>query len=320
VIVLGRGRRLVPEWFVPAAAGVLVVASVVTLTSVMTLTSPAGESVPRSGAAHVPRVGGGRGTSSTTVPTARHATLRVLHVASADRDVPIRDVYVYRPAVADSRLLPVVYLLHGVPGSAADFFNAGGAERLNRLFASGVAPFVLASPTGSGTARSDTEWADSVDGRDRVETYLINRVIPAVEGLYPRDAAHRVIAGFSMGGYGAANLALRHDNVFGGAASFEGYFHIDDPDEVFAHDPAVEDANNPGVLVQRAHDVRFLLADGASDTEPVTQGEVRRFAELVARNNGISEVLLAPGRHSWSFVLDHLGALARLVDAVGTSR
>jgi S-formylglutathione hydrolase FrmB len=86
------------------------------------------------------------------------------------------------------------------------------------------------------------------------------------------------------GSYGAANLALRHDNVFGGAASFEGYFHIDDPDAVFAHDPAVEDANNPGVLVQRAHDVRFLLADGASETEPVTQREVRRFADLVAQN------------------------------------
>ena len=32
----------------------------------------------------------------------------VLHVASADKDLPVRDVWVYRPAVPDSRSLPVV--------------------------------------------------------------------------------------------------------------------------------------------------------------------------------------------------------------------
>jgi len=33
---------------------------------------------------------------------------------------------------------------------------------------------------------------------------------PAVEGAHRRDACHRAIFGFSMGGYGAMNLAQRH--------------------------------------------------------------------------------------------------------------
>ena len=67
---------------------------------------------------------------------------------------------------------------------------------------------MVAAPTGTGKAHPDTEWAVSTDGSDRVETYLIKRVIPAVEGANRRTAAHRIISGFSMGGYGAANIAL----------------------------------------------------------------------------------------------------------------
>jgi S-formylglutathione hydrolase FrmB len=312
-----RFRRRAPAWTALAVAGA---ATVLVGTTLATRPSHAAEAVAPSTSSRAASIADTPVAPTTGAPAPLHSTVTVLHVASADNDVPVRDVYVYRPAVADSSRLPVVYFLHGLPGTAADFFNEGGAQRLDRLFASGGAPFVLASPTGTGSDGSDTEWADSTDGRDQVETYVMDRVIPAVEGSHPRDAAHRVIAGFSMGGYGAADLALRHDDVFGGAASFEGYFHIDDPDDVFGHDPAVEAANDPGLLLQRAHDVRFLLADGTSDTEPVTQGEVPRFARLVAQNHGVSRVLIAPGTHSWSFVMNHLDALATFVDSVGTSR
>jgi S-formylglutathione hydrolase FrmB len=244
-----------------------------------------------------------------------HSTVRVLHVASADRDVVVRDVWVYRPAVRDSRNLPVVYFLHGLPGSASDFFEAGGATALDRLFASGVPPFVLVAPTGSGQAHPDTEWADSVDGRDRLETYLVDKVIPAVEGPNRRDAAHRVLAGFSMGGYGAANLALRNANLFGGAAAFAGYFKIDDPDDVFGNDPDVERANDPTALVRTSTNVKFLLADGDNDKEPVVQGELERFAKLV-RN---AQVVTGSGAHNWSFVVSHLDDLALFVNRVGTT-
>ena len=237
----------------------------------------------------------------------------ILHVASEDHDIPYRDVWVYRPAVADSPNLPVVYFLHGVPGSASDLFAAGGASVLDHMFATGTPPFVVAAPTGTGRAHPDTEWANSVDGRDRLETYLFNQVIPAVEGSHHRDAAHRIIAGFSMGGYGAANLALRHPNAFAAAASFAGYFHIDDPDGVFAHDVSVEDANDPELLIRSVHRVRFWLADGASDREPVVRGESQRFAKLAGPLVGPGDLVIASGTHSWSFVVAHLPDMGAFV-------
>ena len=88
-------------------------------------------------------------------------------------------------------------------------------------------------------------------------------VISAVEGAHRRDRRNRIIAGFSMGGYGAANLALRHPTVFGAVASFAGYFHIDDPDSVFGGDPRVESANDPAVLVKTVGHM-FGLAEGTS--------------------------------------------------------
>jgi len=228
--------------------------------SVVASTTLAGSSVPA-------------GTSSSARTSIGPGHVSVLHVRSADHDIPVRDVEVYRPDVPDSRSLPVVYFLHGIPGRAADLFATGAVEVLDHLFETGTPPFVVACPTGTGHAHNDTEWADSVDGRDLLESYVINRVIAAVEGSRRRDAAHRIIAGFSMGGYGAANLALRHPRAFGGAASFAGYFHIDDPDHVFAGKPKVEAANNPGILIRTVRTVRFWLADGTSDREPVVQGE-----------------------------------------------
>jgi hypothetical protein len=38
---------------------------------------------------------------------------------------------------------------------------------------------------------------------------------PAVEGTHMRDAAHRAIAGFSTGGHGVTNIAMRNRGVFG---------------------------------------------------------------------------------------------------------
>jgi len=244
----------------------------------------------------------------------------VLHVASADTDVPIRDVWVYRPPVPDSAALPVVYFLHGLPGQASDLFEAGGAAALDALFTSGVPPFVLAAPTGSGNAHGDTEWADSVDGRDRLETYLVDRVIPAVEGSHLRNRAHRIIAGFSMGGYGAANIALRHPDVFGAVGAFAGYFHIDDPDAVFGHDPNAENANDPESLITTVHNVRFWLADGDQDDEPVVRGETPRFAALAGGSVDPRDVVIAPGHHDYTFVQSVLPAFAAFVARVSGSR
>jgi S-formylglutathione hydrolase FrmB len=259
------------------------------------------------------------GTTANVRTSIGPGHVSVLHIGSADHDIAVRDVDVYRPDVPDSATLPVVYFLHGLPGSASDLFANGAIGLLDHMFETGTPPFVVACPTGTGRAHNDTEWADSVDGRDKLESYIMNRVIATVEGTHRRDAKHRVIAGFSMGGYGAANLALRHPGAFAAAASFAGYFHIDDPDDVFDNRPTVEAANNPGLLIRTVRTVRFFLADGTADREPVVQGEAQRFAKAAGNLIGPHDLVLAPGGHTWAFVVGHLPELAAFVAQIERS-
>src|SRR5262249_12127823 len=90
--------------------------------------------------------------SSTT--RARRAMARgpeqTLHVAVPGTHTT-RAVLVYRPDVPDSVDLPVLYVLHGSPGSATDPFDAGLPQVIDRLVSAGYPPFVLAAPDGNGT-------------------------------------------------------------------------------------------------------------------------------------------------------------------------
>ena len=215
-----------------------------------------------------------------------------------------RQVWVYRPAVPDTAALPVLYFLHGLPGGAFDLAQQIDlAHQLDQAFLEdGEAPFVVAVPDGNSRGAVDPEWADSVKGHVKLETFVTGPLIDAVEGQNRRDPRHRAIAGFSMGGYGAVTLALKHPELYGQVAALAGYFHVDDPSHVFGRRPALEAANSPD---QHAGDFgaqRVFLADGAQDDEPVVRGETARFARLLADAGHPVAVSLPLGGHSWTFV------------------
>jgi S-formylglutathione hydrolase FrmB len=224
-------------------------------------------------------------------------------------------VWTYRPDVPDSSSLPVVYFLHGVPGQAGDVFGAGLSGVLDHEIGAGAAPFVVAAPDGNGSHHDDTEWANSVDGTDQIESFVTDVVIPAVEGGHPRDSAQRAIAGFSMGGYGAMNLALRHRALFGQVVSIAGYFHIDDPAHVFGGDRRVESANRPLDHVDQAAGLHILLIDGDHDTEPVVAGESQRFAAALVKAGIPVELAIVPGGHDWQLVSSQLPAVIGFLES-----
>jgi len=255
---------------------------------------------------------GGSPASAHMSPAARaHVRIVRLHAPTGEA----RAAWIYRPGVPDSSRLPVVYFLHGVPGKPSDAFRAGLADSLRRYFAAGGRPFVAAVPDGNGGHHSDTEWADARDGSDRVETFVTQTVIRAVEGRHPRDARHRAIAGFSMGGYGAMNLALRHPDLFGQVVSIAGYFHVDDPDGMFGGDAPTVHANSPDRHLRSARSLRILLMDADHDAQPVVRGESQRFYRLL-RSAGIRATLeIAPGTHNWAYAAAQFGAMERFLNA-----
>jgi enterochelin esterase-like enzyme len=137
----------------------------------------------------------------------------------------------YRP---DGPPLPTLYLLHGTPGTPDSLFALGVPEQLDQLIESGGAPaMIVVAPSGGRRPESDTEWDDSVaDAGARWGTFVTRDLVNAIDNDYATKPGRRsrAIAGISMGGYGAINLALGHSDRFGIAASWSGYFVSNTPD------------------------------------------------------------------------------------------
>jgi S-formylglutathione hydrolase FrmB len=245
------------------------------------------------------------------------SSLRELRLRSPDSSRRLRQVFVYRPAGAvDISRLPILYYLHGLPGSASGFWTSGnGKQLLDAQFARGAAPFEVVTLDGNGTKHPDTEWADSIDGTDKVESFLLDTVIPAVEGNHRRDACHRAIAGFSMGGYGAMNLAQRHPDTFGQVAAIAGYFHIDDPDRVFGGQAAVERANSPDQQVSRARGLRVFLLDAGQERLKLVKGEAERFARLLIAHKIPVTLEYAPGSHNGAYAFGRQPAISAFLES-----
>jgi S-formylglutathione hydrolase FrmB len=229
-------------------------------------------------------------------------TVSVLQVRGPS-DAVDHPVWVWRPPGADSADIPVVYLLHGYPGTAADAFNSGLAVLLDERLREGYEPFVVACPDGNGEHHSDTEWADSWNGNDQVMSRVLESVIPAVEGSYPRPAALRVLAGFSMGGYGAMNTVMQHREVFGSVVSIDGYFVINDLSDMFGDIPSVEQRNDPSVHPQWARGMHVILEEDADDPLSLVRGQAAWMGGLLSRAGVPAIVRISPGTHSWAYAL-----------------
>jgi S-formylglutathione hydrolase FrmB len=182
--------------------------------------------------------------------------------------------------------------------------RTGLVAELDRWIAAGGTPFVFAAPDGNSGVRPDTEWADSADGADPLESGLLDAVRPAVEGSHPRAASVRALAGVSMGGYGALNIGLHHPELFGSLVSMSGYFHVDDPDGVFGDDPAWKDHNSPDRHVAAARRIRILLAEATSE-DGLVEGEADRMAALLRAAGAEVRTAVLAGNHGFGALTAH---------------
>jgi enterochelin esterase-like enzyme len=146
---------------------------------------------------------------------------------------------------------PVVELLHGTPGGPSSWIvHLEIAAVVDKLLADHLmGPMVLVMPTMS----IGTHYQEGVNAPGALDdTYLTADVRSAVETRFRVSTipAQWGIAGYSSGGYAAANLALRHRTMFGAAGIMDGYFRpADGPAAQALHnDPAAEAANNPLLL------------------------------------------------------------------------
>lgn len=118
---------------------------------------------------------------------------------------------------------PVLYHLHGLNEDCTDHLESL-ARTLEQGVAQGVVPpMVVVAPHGY----ANSMWVDSKDGRKPAETNVIRELLPHIENTYRvmPDRRQRIIAGFSMGGYGAIRYALKFPYLFSMCISMDGAIH-----------------------------------------------------------------------------------------------
>jgi S-formylglutathione hydrolase FrmB len=129
----------------------------------------------------------------------------------------------------DNAKYPVLYLLHGAQPQGN---GEGGAHVWTQRILSPQTLFdytagkdlVIVMPDG-GDLGFYTDWFnDGAYGAPMWETFHLAQLVPYIEAKYKvrTDRGGRVIAGVSMGGFGAMSYAARHPDLFASAYAFSG--------------------------------------------------------------------------------------------------
>jgi S-formylglutathione hydrolase FrmB len=180
----------------------------------------------------------------------RHATFHSKAVgAEVGYNVYLPDAYEKEP----NRRFPTVYFLHGSGGHESR--NVDLAAYMHRAIAAGnVEPMLMVFVNGG----HNSGYQDSVDGTLKVETMLMEELIPHVDATYRTvaDRKGRAIEGFSMGGGGALRLALKYPERFssvvvygaGGMRAMETM-------------PTTEDIQSPGDKRRKMRIRRAVMGD-----------------------------------------------------------
>lgn len=222
----------------------------------------------------------------------------------------VRPGFVYLPPhFSRAKRYPVVYFLHGMPGSPSEYLSGTNLVDFSDLgIAAGrLRPFIGVGPAAGPDRGYDGEWAGPI------ETALVGRVVPWVDAHLPTIAARRgrLIAGLSAGGFGAADIGVRHPGVFGTVLAFSGYFtplH----DGPFKHaDATVLHANDPTRLVRidradLARDgTRFFVSTGPEHSHWLSPAETIAFArELRSLHLPVRSLAFWSARGEWKQQLD----------------
>nr|WP_319565510.1 S-formylglutathione hydrolase [uncultured Rhodoferax sp.] len=174
-------------------------------------------------------------TSSPLQLQSEHACFggvqRFYQHASREIGLPMR-FSVYLPPQAALGPVPAVLYLAGLTCTEETFMIKAGAQRVAaELGLALIAPDT--SPRGAGVAGEADAWDFGVGAgfyldatqapwakNWRMESYLMQELLPLLGQHLPLDLQRLGITGHSMGGHGALTLALRHPGRFQSLSAF----------------------------------------------------------------------------------------------------
>jgi enterochelin esterase-like enzyme len=224
-----------------------------------------------------------------------------------------RSVYIYLPPQYfefqyKNYKFPVIELIHGQPGEPQDWINVVGVQvTLDNLVNEGRAkPAVLVMPDANGGNTISLQCLNQVGGPQDL-TYLAHDVPDAISHLLrvQRPGPGWGVAGYSEGGFCAANMALRFRYRFGAAASLSGYFvpfknQLQNPPRTvspFGNDKKLRIANTPvdevRALAPGAVLPQFWL--GAGKTNHVDVANATYFWQELELHQANVPLIFTPG-------------------------
>ncbi|MEW6194489.1 MAG: alpha/beta hydrolase-fold protein [Bacteroidota bacterium] len=208
---------------------------------------------------------------------------------------------------------PVIYLLHG-NGDDENAWSPIYSVVDSLVKAGKIEPLILVTPTG------ERGWW--VNSTEKFESAVINELIPEIDAKYFTTASRkgRMIAGYSMGGFGALRYGLVYSELFSACAIFSPALYNEEPPEgssartkgIFGNPFDIKiwnELNYPVSLkkyLSKTNEVFFFIGTGDDDWNH-TEGKkynveyqtVLLYQQLRKQLNIPAELRIINGSHSW---------------------
>jgi enterochelin esterase-like enzyme len=237
-----------------------------------------------------------------------HGTIVHDEVVSAALGGQVKEFLVYLPpsyytVQGKTTRFPTLYLLHGTPGRDSDWFTGGKADQAaDTLIALGKIPeLIMILPDGNGRPEETSEWGNSFDQQQKIETYVSTDLVRYVDAKYRTlaDAAHRGIAGLSMGGFGAMNIAVHHPDIFGYVSSLGGYYRAEG--SIWGNNDEYIRMNSPIEVLpadQQAWNLHMFI--GAETQDGVYYTDAKEYVQELSQLQISYQFDTENGEHSWN--------------------
>lgn len=130
---------------------------------------------------------------------------------------------------------PVVYLLHGFGDNQSAWFQDGLIQYYSDQYESENGPMIFVLPQGF-----NSYYVNRYNGSLPYMDYFVHELVPAIDSIYRtrKDKSQRAVMGYSMGGYGAMILPVKHPEIFSTGVVLSMSFRTDEqylaePQDVF---------------------------------------------------------------------------------------
>lgn len=232
---------------------------------------------------------------------------------------------VYVPDGYDASTLryPVLYLLHGHNGGLYDWVNLGHIQQTaDAMIARGdMPPAIIVMPDAGST------WF--VDRKEKMETAVIQDLVPDVQRTFRviDERSGRLIAGLSMGGYGALRFVMKYPDMFAAAALLSPAIYDPEP-------PQASGARRAGVFGAQEFDAQVwkelnypalwdaflarkiavpMYINSGDDDDYFIEAEATRLYSLLRKNSQPAELRIVDGAHRWPVWESTIGDAMRYV-------